>query len=297
MYRVFKVLEGLIGRLSLDAATAVGGGVGRMVGLLAGNRRREALNALKLSLPDLTPQDRQHVVRDMYRNLGRGFAEVFWYGARGTSSFADHMAVSPEDAKTVRNLKEDYGGFLILTAHLGNLELFATLALQFDLPMTAVVKRIRGEGASRYWTEKRHQLGVKTLPVKASFRECIQTVRGGETVAMVMDQHQPPHQGVMVDFFGRRASTSPGLAVLSAMTQAAVLPAFMVREGRTRHRLVLRPLIESPPDKSKETIRAYTQKYNDVLEDVIGTYPDQWIWMHRRWKAASLTEEELSRGR
>ena len=105
-----------------------------------------------------------------------------------------------------------------------------------------------------------------------------------------MDQNQTRSRGVFVDFFDRSASTSPGLAILSAQTGAPVLPAFMIHRANFKHEMVTYPAIEPPPDKSPESIHAFTQQYTAVIEDVVRKYPEQWIWLHRRWRTQAIDD-------
>jgi KDO2-lipid IV(A) lauroyltransferase len=100
----------------------------------------------------------------------------------------------------------------------------------------------------------------------------------------MLDQNMTRTEGVFVDFFGRPACTTPGLAYLAAQSQAPVVPIFLLRNPDHRHTFRVLPVIDPPPDRQPDTMREYTQRYTAVLEGVIREHPDQWIWIHRRWR-------------
>ena len=91
-----------------------------------------------------------------------------------------------------------------------------------------------------------------------------------------------------MDFFGRPACTTPGLAFLSAASGAPVIPVFAVRKPDGRHLVIVGDAIEAPPDRGEATIAGYTRLYTRLLEDTIREYPEQWFWLHRRWKTRPL---------
>jgi hypothetical protein len=106
----------------------------------------------------------------------------------------------------------------------------------------------------------------------------------------MLDQQRPASQGVFVDFFGRLASTSPGLAFMSAATGAPVVPVFIRRKASGGHILEALPLMEPPPDREEETIRQHTAVYTKIIEEQVRRTPAQWLWLHKRWKSRPLGE-------
>jgi KDO2-lipid IV(A) lauroyltransferase len=101
---------------------------------------------------------------------------------------------------------------------------------------------------------------------------------------MIIDQNMTRNEGIFVEFFGKNASTSPGLAYMAAQSKAPVIPAFMCRKPDGRHVLKFQPELEPPEDRTPESIHEATQRYTKIIEDAIREAPEQWIWMHRRWK-------------
>jgi KDO2-lipid IV(A) lauroyltransferase len=115
-------------------------------------------------------------------------------------------------------------------------------------------------------------------------RRILQVLGRGEAVAMLMDQNFDCHEGVFVEFFGHRACTNKGLALLARHTRAPVVPVFLLREGQTFVAEIgpELPLIRTG-DKTKD-LEANTQRYNQVIEAVVRRHPEQWFWVHQRWK-------------
>ena len=127
--------------------------------------------------------------------------------------------------------------------------------------------------------------GVNGIPSHNAYRASVRALRNHELVGFMMDQNRPNPQGVYVDFFGRKASTTPGLAFMAAQTGAPVVPVFMRRTPAGRHVLEVRPILEPPPDRKEETLRAFTAACTKIIEAEIRRHPAQWLWLHKRWKS------------
>jgi len=188
-----------------------------------------------------------------------------------------------EDCTKIFSALSGGKGLLVLTAHVGNFELLAMAAALKGVPLTIVAKTLKPEWLNRWWFDTRSAFGVRTLPSRNSYRKCLDVLGSNGVLAFVLDQNMNKYRGIFVDFFGRPACTSPGLALLSARSGASVLPVFTLRGGDGRHRIRFLDLIP-PPGKSKEAIKNATQHYTGIIEDFIRTHPEQWIWLHRRWR-------------
>jgi len=292
MYWVLKSFEFFIGLLSLRTAIRVGQGLGWMAGSIVRFRRREVQQTLRQCFPEKPESEIQSIARNMYLHLGGGVTELFWYCRRGTQSFAPRMIYSEEQTALVNDLMSRGKGVLVCTAHIGNFELFGTFAALFGYPITAVVKPIKNAGVQRFWDEQRDTLMFDVLPWRTSFRDILRKLKANELVAMIMDQNTIRSQGVFVDFFGRPASTTPGLAILAAQSGTPVLPAFMVQRSNFKHEMVFGDVIEPPTNKTPETIQAFTQQYTSIIESWVREYPEQWIWLHRRWRTQAKPDSE-----
>lgn len=279
---LLNILSKIFGSLSLERALAAGSGLGWFYGSVIRHHRRDAEEALRLSFPEKSKAERDHIIAQMYRKLGMNAAEEL----RMPSVTLEYLQnfVAWENETPVREVLSAGKGVLALTAHIGNFDLLCTIAPHFNYPTTVITKNIKNQAINTWWMEARTRFGLKFVPAHNSYRQCLSALRKNEIVAFILDQNMINTEGIFVDFFGRPACTSPGLAYMSAQSGAAVVPVFMIRQENGRHRVKVMPAIPPPPDRKPETIRQFTQLYTKIIEDVIREFPDQWIWVHRRWK-------------
>ena len=268
--------------MPLPRALALGRGLGWVFGSVVRYRRRDAVEALARGFPDKTPREIRGIVRSMYAHLGTCFVEFCRLGRRLDEYVEDLIEWDGEER--VRDAMGEGKGLLVLTGHVGNWELLGAFSRRMGHPMTVIVKRIKNAAVNDFWFAERGQFGPKYVPSRNAYRPCLAALKRNEIVGFILDQNMRRSAGIFVDFFGRPACTSPGLAYLSHQSGAAVIPVFLVRQQGGRHRVYVGPAIEPPPDRTPETIRAYTQRYTRVIENAIREHPEQWIWVHRRWR-------------
>jgi KDO2-lipid IV(A) lauroyltransferase len=207
-----------------------------------------------------------------------------WMGG-GADELARRISVTGMEHATEALARKK--GVLVLTAHIGNWDLMGLWAAS-QLPLTIISKEIKNRSLNAFWMEKRKHHGLRIVPARDSYRACLRVLKAGECLGFVLDQNMTRPNGIFVEFFGRPASTTPGLAALSAHTGAPVLPVFMVRRADGRHEVKVLPLLEPPATRKADAIAEATQRYTRIIEDVIRQHPDQWIWMHRRWRTQRL---------
>lgn len=279
---ILKGLTRFFAWLPLSSALAVGRGLGWFYGTVLRHRRKDAREALRRSFPGKSEAEITPILNGMYRNLGMNLVEEFRLPSVD-KAYLDDFILWEGEAYTHEVLKAGKG-MLVLSAHLGNWDLLCTFAPKFDYPTTVITKNIKNSAINQLWMETRSRFGLKFVPAHNSYRQCLSALRKNEIIAFVLDQNMIDTEGVFVDFFGKKACTSPGLAYMSAQSGAAVVPVFMIRLENGRHLIKASAPIPPPPDRKPETIHAFTQLYTKVIEDVVREYPDQWIWIHRRWK-------------
>ncbi len=284
---ILKGLTRFFAWLSLPTALALGRGLGWIYGSVIRHRRKEAAATIQRCLPEKNEQQRSAILQQMYLNLGMNVAEELRLPTV-SKSYLEENILWEGDAHAHSVLTAGKG-LLVLSAHLGNFDLLCAFAPKFDFPTTVITKNIKNSVLNKYWMDARSRFGLKFVPAHNSYRQCLSALRKNEIIAFVLDQNMIDTEGIFVDFFGKPACTSPGLAYMSAQSGAAVVPVFMIRLENGRHLIKASPPIPPPPDRKPETIHAYTQLYTKVIEDVIREHPDQWIWMHRRWKTIPKT--------
>jgi KDO2-lipid IV(A) lauroyltransferase len=279
---LLRAVSGALARLPRPAALGVGRFLGWIFGSVVRHHRADARAALERSFPERTAAERRRILDGTYRTAALGFVEVMRLAGGAKDVLAE--LVTFEGEEHVREALRRGRGVCVLTAHLGNYELLAMYAAQRGYPLTIVAKAIRNPAANEFWMGLRERFGLKIVLSHNTTRACIRALQGDGLLGFILDQNRPRDKGVFVTFFGKPASTTPGLAFIAAVAQAPVVPAFMHRDEQGRHRLRCLPALEPPPDREEDTLRRATQRYTSIIEDEVRRHPEQWIWMHRRWK-------------
>jgi Kdo2-lipid IVA lauroyltransferase/acyltransferase len=177
-------------------------------------------------------------------------------------------------------------GVILFTGHLGAWELTSFALSLLGQPLSFLVRRIDNSRIEALVDRARTRLGNRTIDKRAAAREMLQTLQAGETLGILIDLNTHEREGVFVDFFGVPASTTFILAKLAARTGAHVLPIFAPwNEKRRRFLLKIdEPLAVPRTGDEEQDVREMTQSFTNVIEKYVRQYPDQWLWIHRRWK-------------
>ncbi len=238
-------------------------------------RRRVARRNLAAALPDLSEPERERIVAGMYRHLGASFVELLRFGGQDPADLGSGLRV--EGRAHLEAALAQGRGVLVLAAHLGNWELLVRAGTLCGTPVSVVTKSLHSNVAQRAWRALRDG-GPTLLPARDSARSIVAALQRNEVVGFVLDQHQPG--GVQVPFFGRPAATSQGLARLARLTGAPVVPVFSWREAGA-HGVRIEPPVPWP--ESGDLTEA-TGRYTARIEVAVRRHPEQWLWIHRRWK-------------
>jgi KDO2-lipid IV(A) lauroyltransferase len=183
-------------------------------------------------------------------------------------------------------LLEKKKGALLLISHFGNWEMMGLMSKVIGNPIIVIAKPMKkNEWVDQFITKIRNASGLEVISTVNASRKVIRALSQNRVVGILIDQRAKRSEGIWADFFGRKAPTTPGLAVLAMKTGAPVLPVFMVRDGFQTHRLIIQnPLKLIHTGDIKKDVEANTQLFNHTLESIIREYPDQWFWVHRRWE-------------
>ncbi len=287
---VIKVMAKGISLLPLRWAMALARHWGWILAHIIRFRRTYVLSTLARCLPEKSDAERRRIYNEMCMHQAMNVMELMRFAGGKDAELGTRLEVQGEDH--VKKALEREKGVLILIAHFGNYDLMGLYASKlFSYPLTIITKTLKNAKVNELWREMRQKAGVNALPSHNVYRPCVRALRKNELVGFMLDQNRPTDQGVYVDFFGRLASTTPGLAFMSAQSGAPVVPTFMHRMPDGRHVQEVLPAIEPPPDRKEETILAYTEKYTKIIEEQIRRYPAQWLWLHKRWKHRPVGEE------
>lgn len=283
IYKAVSASFKCIGLIPKDLGPRVGGFLGRL-SFMANKKHREiALNNLTLAYSnEKSPHEIRSLAKKVFENLGKIVFEVGWFARLNRRDFDKHFRI--DGLSHYDNAFKKKKGVLLLTAHLGNWELLTIFSGMTGYPVDIIYRPLDFRPLDKFFVNQRTRFGGNLIPKNRSMRRILKVLQKGNTLGFLMDQNVDWYDGVFVTFFGRRACTNKGLALLALKTQAPVVPIFLVREesGFSVKIGPEVPLIKTG-DKRKD-IEANTQQYNDVIEAFVRRYPDQWFWVHRRWK-------------
>jgi KDO2-lipid IV(A) lauroyltransferase len=278
----------LSARLPGSVAAAIGGALGFFAGSVLRLRRARADDHLRIAGVGRDASARARILGKMYHHLGLCVVE-FLRLSTWTRAKIDERITFEHFDRLERAVATGHG-VIIVTAHFGNWDLLACISARRGIPLHVVTRELKGGGLNRAWMAERERAGVTLHPETGSAGALLAALRAGGVVAFVIDQHMPEQFGVGVPFFGRAASTIDAPAILAARTGAPVFSAFLFREGFERHRLAIGERIPLADGPLREAIVASTARFSKAVEDVVREHPDQWIWMHRRWKLAERVD-------
>jgi KDO2-lipid IV(A) lauroyltransferase len=258
-----------------------------------GRLRRVGLRNLELALPEKNDTERKRIVRGVFTSLGRQLAELCQF-PRYTLENVDKVVVY-DGLDNYLQARARGKGVLFLTAHFGGWELSAFTHSLHGYWLHVVMRPMDNPYLDRMIEHYRTMHGNKTVAKDDFVRGLLAAMRAGETVGILMDTNMTPPQGVFVDFFGIPACTASGLARIAMRTDAAVVPTFTIWDkAMGKYRLRFDPALELIRTGDQEAdIVANTQKFTKVIEDYVRKYPDQWLWVHRRWKTRPEGEKSL----
>jgi KDO2-lipid IV(A) lauroyltransferase len=282
-----------LGLMPRSLARLLAGILAFLVYKFMGRLRRVGVRNLELALPGLTGEERARILRGVYRHLGWQLVEFCRMSRYTQANTRDWIRT--EGLEHYLDAQSRDKGVLIVTGHLGAWELSSFYHSLMGHPMGMVIRRLDNRRLDEYVNRIRCLHGNRVLHKDDFARGLLTAMHAGETVGILMDTNMQPPQGVFVEFFGRTACTATGLARVALKTGAAVLPGFMVWEAAER-KYVLHfgpELVFESSDDPEADVLAATQMCAAATEEWIRRYPDQWLWIHRRWKTRPAGEPGL----
>src|SRR5271155_1425155 len=292
-YALAWVIIKFMGALPRPLARAAGIALGWIVYALPLRLRRVGMHNLALAFPDKGHHQRAKILRGVFTSFGRQAAEVCLFPEYTRENVS--KVVVYDGFENFERAYDRGKGVLFLTGHLGAWELSAFAHSLNGHPLSIVMRSLDNPYIDRLIQGYRTMHGNRTVDKDDFVRGLLAAMRAGETVGILMDTNMTPPQGVFVDFFGIPACTASGLARIALRTDAAVVPGFTVWDSKLQ-KYILRfdPAVELIRTNDNEAdIVANTAKFTKVIEDFIRRYPDQWLWVHRRWKTRPAGQPPL----
>jgi Kdo2-lipid IVA lauroyltransferase/acyltransferase len=249
--------------------------------------RRVALRNLSFAFPERAPEERARIVDGVFESLARLLVAFAKFPDLNSSNI--HTWIRYEGLHHYQEAKNKGRGILVATAHLGNWELSAFAHALMTEPMFVMVRPLDNPLVDQL-VEERRQLSSNQLLLKKDVAlSVVRALKSNAAVGILIDQNTAAEEGVFVDFFGKKACAGSAFAKLAARTGASVVPGFAFWE-RSENKYVLRfyPELEMSGDPERDT-----QKIQTEIERHIREYPDQWMWIHRRWRTRPPGEEPM----
>ncbi len=292
-YATARVLLTGLGWLPRPLAVATGRGVARVAYGLSDRLRRTGFRNLELAFPEMNERERERILHGCFTNLGRLLGQ-FSHFPRATPESLRRI-VECQGLENLEAAQARGRGVILFTGHLGAWELSSFALSAFGYPMSFLVRRIDNLHVEQMIENTRTRFGNRSIDKRAAMRPMLRTLRAGGTLGTLVDLNTQPHEGIFVDFFGIPASTTSGLAALALRTGAAVLPVF-VPWDENKKRFILRvdsPLTIIPTGNQKEDIKQLTSLFTSVVENYVRKYPEQWLWIHKRWNTRPEKDANL----
>lgn len=268
--------------------------LGRLIGLFWFDvlriRRRTAIENIKLAYPEKSHKEAVRMARLSLIHMGYNIIEIFCFPFLDCQTILKNC--NYKDLKKLEDALNEKRGVFLLTAHVGNGD-YATAGFSCQgFKMNLISKEFKSKGLNKFWFQVRKKFGTQMIAPKKSSYEILKALKRQETVIFVLDQYTGPPNGIVTQFFGKKTGTALGLALLAQRSKAVVLPVFTYRESYGQHIVQLgNPVDWTEVTNPDDAILVNTQKYCDVVESMIRQCPEQWMWVHRRWKNHWLQTE------
>ncbi|MBI2682116.1 MAG: lysophospholipid acyltransferase family protein [Acidobacteriales bacterium] len=282
-----------IGALPRRLAWALCMSLAMLVYALHGKLRRVGMRNLAIAFPEMSEKDRKKILRTVYLGLGRQMAE-FCRFPRYTKENVREIAVY-EGFECLEEARKRGKGLLFLTGHFGGWEVGSFAHSLYGNPIKIVVRDLDNPLVDGMVKQYRTMHGNQTIDNREFLRGLLSSMREGETVGILMDTNMTPPQGVFADFFGVPAATAAGMARVALKTDAAVIPAYTVWDPAIhKYKICFEPALHLIRTGDTDAdVLANTALFNKALEKIVRKYPDQWLWVHRRWKTRPEGEKGI----
>jgi len=291
-YGVARSLLGFLGWLPHPLARALCAVLAALSYGLWPRLRRVGMFNLRLAFPEWTDRARAKVLRGLFRNFGRMLADFAHFPRLNRANIERFIIYDGFEAYA--RAREQGKGVLFLTAHFGNWELSSFAHGVYGYPLNFIVRELDNRRLDAFINQYRCLSGGRAIEKKDAAREVLRAFHHGEAVGILADQNMLPTDGAFVNFFGRPACTTMAPARFVRKTGAAIVFGLAIWDEKLKkYRLRFEPVSWIRREDPEEEILANTQNFTRLIEEQVRRYPDQWLWVHRRWKARPPGEPPL----
>jgi KDO2-lipid IV(A) lauroyltransferase len=296
-YAAARILLGALSLLPRSLAHFVCRIVSRIGYHFLGSLRRTGFRSLEIAFPEKSPEERKLILKGTFQNLGRVLAETsqFMKMAPADVEKIFELDLDDETRELYRLNKEAKRGVLIVTGHLGNWEMLVFGFAAIHEPISFLARPLDNPLIEDLTLRIRTRFGNRPINKKNSAMLAVKILREGGILGVLSDVNAHPKEGVFVPFFGIPACTTSGPALMGIRSGALIFPAFCIWDKeKKKYRFVHGKVLEASQtgDRKKDIIET-TAAYTAEIEKLIRAYPDQWLWIHKRWKTRPPGEKEL----
>lgn len=280
---MMKAISFVLGHIPASVARVLGGVLGTLAYRLLKRHRKTALENLEKAFgKSSSPGERERTAKALFRNLGTMFFEfnrMAWIKKKDIGTLVEFSGT-----EKIEKALQKGKGVLLITAHYGNWELLHAALGHKGYPLELVVRKLDSPPFEEFVRWVRTRSGINIVYKVKAMLPLVRRLNANSVALILVDQNSVRQEGVFVDFFGVPASTNKGPALLAQKTGAAVLPVFIVRDG-TRHRVEVWDEVEVADTGDKDMdVEVNTAAFTKTIEQAIRNHPEQWFWVHRRWK-------------
>jgi KDO2-lipid IV(A) lauroyltransferase len=282
---------GFVIRLTpLRLAQLTGRFLGSVGYLVARRRRTIAIDNLRHAFPDKTQEEINRIALGAFRSYTISISEFLWFPRLTPERLRKFVRVLDVDLD--EKVYSRGRGIIFMSGHFGNWELIALAIAHFTgYPITIIVQNQRNRHVNRVINRYRCLWGNSVVSMESSVREVLKQLSQGKAVAMVADQ-SAAMEGLYVPYFGRPAATHQGPAIFSLRTGAPIIMGFLVRKENGKYELIQEEVpTYDLTEYNEQNVVELTRRHVALLEKYVRQYPDQWLWMHRRWKHSDKAPE------
>lgn len=288
----FFLLKGL-SLLPRRLALAISNVIARLIYHLHSRLRHTGIRNLEMAMPELLEAERLHILKGVFENLGRGLGEFSQF-AKLTSANINDIVVY-EGFENYARAAAKGKGVLMLTGHIGAWELCAFAQGIYGHPLSFLVRPLDNPLLDKLINGYRSLSENSTIDKNDSVRAVLKTLKSGRDVGLLIDINTVADEGVFCEFFSIPACSTTGLAVFALRSEAPVVPGFLIwNESQKKHILHFEPEIECiRTGDFREDVKVNTARFTKVIEEIVRRHPDQWLWIHKRWRTRPDGESDL----
>ena len=283
---LFLSLKGfsfLILLLPLRLALKIGSSLGFLAYLFLPKQRQITLENLRLAFgKEKREKELRQISRLVFKNLGKNLVELLSFPKINKENI--DKLISASGLEKVDALLKKGKGAVVISGHLGNWEFLPAYFGLKGYPSNVIARQMRFYKYNAWVTNLREKKNVRVVLRQNSFKELLRILTSNQLLGVLPDQDADSVDGVFVDFFGQRAYTPAGPVALALASGAALIPCYIFRKNDHHHIAIDDPIELTKTGNKQEDIMVNTEKWQKKIESYIRLYPEQWVWMHRRWK-------------